>query len=72
MYQRQLLGWENSLGSLVSWSELLTVKDHSEVNLNGLSFLADEQSKTLVYFFLEEQQDRTHCERRYIRKGGSS
>ncbi|KAH0917803.1 LOW QUALITY PROTEIN: hypothetical protein HID58_025463 [Brassica napus] len=49
MYQRQLLGWENSLGSLVSWSELLTVKDHSEVNLNGLSFLADEQSKTLVY-----------------------
>ncbi|CAN7077286.1 unnamed protein product [Brassica oleracea var. botrytis] len=39
----------NSLGSIMSWSELLTVKDHSEVNLNGLSFLADEQSKTLVY-----------------------
>ncbi|CAF1966681.1 unnamed protein product [Brassica napus] len=39
----------NSLGSIMSWSELLTVKDHSEVNLNGLSFVADEQSKTLVY-----------------------
>ncbi|KAL0899246.1 hypothetical protein Bca101_083207 [Brassica carinata] len=39
----------NSLGSVMSWSEFLTAEGHSEVNLNGLSFLADKQNKTLVY-----------------------
>lgn len=39
----------NSLGSVMSWSEFLTAKVHNEVNLNGYSFLADEQNKIVVY-----------------------